>query len=419
MTRLTAENLTCVRGGRIVCSRPELSASRRAGAGVEGANGAGKTSLLRLIAGFLTPARGPIRLQTNGGDVADAEERGKFVGWLGHQDAVKPQLTVREKLQFFARLYGSRGSDRLRAGRGWPRASGRVCLPLSLRRAEEAAGAGAAHAFAAVRSGCWTSLSRRWITAGKKIAADLIATHCAGGGIVIAATHEPLGIACERLSAVIALLVRDIRLAARAAAARRWRWRSSPRWRPGAAGRRRRSAGCWRGSPAACCGSRRCWRRCCRWIACSRRDFEDGSLDLIALSPLSLEQIALAKIAAHWLSTGLPLTMLSPLLALLFGLPAQATAALFVSLLIGTPAVSAIGAIGASLTLSLQRGGLILPLIILPLLAPAVIFGAGAVLSALDGLSNGALPLLAAFSFAACVLSPFATAAAVRLNLGS
>ena len=148
-------------------------------------------------------------------------------------------------------------------------------------------------------------------------------------------------------------------------------------------------------------------------------DFEDGSLDAIALSPLSLETISCAKIGAHWLTTGLPLALLSPLLAVMFGLPAKAVLALFVSLLVGTPAVSAIGAVGAGLTLSIRRGGLILPLIVLPLIAPAVIFGAGAVLAVLDGLSNGALPLLAAFSFAACVLSPFATAAAVRLNLGS
>jgi len=148
-------------------------------------------------------------------------------------------------------------------------------------------------------------------------------------------------------------------------------------------------------------------------------DFEDGSLDLIALSPLPLELTALAKIAAHWLSTGLPLTVLSPVLALLFNLPGPATGILFVSLLIGTPAVSAVGAIGASLTLSLKRGGLILPLIILPLLSPAVIFGAGAVSLALDGLgAGGALTLLAAFAFAAVLLSPFAAAASVRLNLG-
>lgn len=149
-------------------------------------------------------------------------------------------------------------------------------------------------------------------------------------------------------------------------------------------------------------------------------DFEDGSLDMIALAPLPLELTALAKIAAHWLSTGLPLTLLSPLLALLFNLPGAASAILFVSLLIGTPAVSAIGAIGASLTLSLKRGGLILPLIILPLLSPAVIFGAGAVSAVLDGTpANGALGLLAAFAVAAVLLSPFAAAASVRLNLSS
>ncbi|HEY2836847.1 MAG TPA: heme exporter protein CcmB [Rhizomicrobium sp.] len=147
-------------------------------------------------------------------------------------------------------------------------------------------------------------------------------------------------------------------------------------------------------------------------------DFDDGSLELIALSPLSLEQVALAKLLAHWLSTGLPLTLLSPLLAVLFGLPAPAMLALFLSLLIGTPAVSAIGAIGASLTLSLKRGGLILPLIVLPLLVPAVIFGAGSVTSVLDHLSNGGLGLLAAFATAAVLLSPFAAAACVRLNLG-
>ena len=148
-------------------------------------------------------------------------------------------------------------------------------------------------------------------------------------------------------------------------------------------------------------------------------DFDDGSLDVIALSPLSLEMASLAKMLAHWLSTGLPLTLLSPLLALLFNLPPQGTWILFVSLLIGTPAVSAVGAIGASLTLSLKRGGLILPLIILPLLAPVVIFGAGAVAAALDGLggTGNALALLAACALVWVLLSPFVAAWCVRLNL--
>jgi heme exporter protein B len=146
-------------------------------------------------------------------------------------------------------------------------------------------------------------------------------------------------------------------------------------------------------------------------------DFDDGSLDVLVLSPLSLETVSATKIAAHWLTTGLPLTLLSPLLGGMFGLPMHATVILALSLLIGTPSVSALGAIGAGLTLSIRRGGLILPLLVLPLLAPAVIFGAGAVQSTLDGLSDGALLFLSAFSVAATLLSPFAAAAAVRLNL--
>lgn len=146
-------------------------------------------------------------------------------------------------------------------------------------------------------------------------------------------------------------------------------------------------------------------------------DFEDGSLDLIALGPLSLELVAAAKILAHWLSTGLPLTVLSPLLAVLFDLPAKGYWPLIGSLALGTPAISAIGAISAGLTLAVRRGALILPFLVLPLVAPGVIFGAGAVLAALDGLANGAFPLLGAFSLAAVLLSPFATAEAVRLNL--
>jgi heme exporter protein B len=146
-------------------------------------------------------------------------------------------------------------------------------------------------------------------------------------------------------------------------------------------------------------------------------DFEDGSLDLIALAPLSLEATSAAKIAAHWLTTGLPLTVLSPLLGLMFGLPGEAMGTLTLSLLIGTPAVSALGAIGAALTVSVRRGGLILPLLVMPLLAPAVIFGAGAVIATLDHLAGGALWFLGAFSLATVLLSPFAAAAALRLNL--
>ena len=146
-------------------------------------------------------------------------------------------------------------------------------------------------------------------------------------------------------------------------------------------------------------------------------DYEDGSLDVLAISPLSLELAATAKIIAHWLTTGLPLVLLSPVLGLLLNLPPPGYLPLFQSLLIGTPALSAVGAIGAALTLSVRRGGLILALIVLPLLTPTLIFGAGTVMGALDGTGRGAFVFLAAFSMAAVALSPFAAAASVRLNV--
>lgn len=148
-------------------------------------------------------------------------------------------------------------------------------------------------------------------------------------------------------------------------------------------------------------------------------DFEDGSLDLLALGPLSLESIAAAKAAAHWLTTGLPLTIFAPIAALLLNVPGRSIEVLVAGFAIGTPAISAIGSIGASLTLSIRRGGLLLPLIVLPLLAPAIIFGAGAIRSVQDGMGGGALLFLGAFSLGAVLLSPFAAAAGLRLNLGA
>jgi heme exporter protein B len=146
-------------------------------------------------------------------------------------------------------------------------------------------------------------------------------------------------------------------------------------------------------------------------------DFEDGSLDVIALSPLSLEGVVLAKMTAHWLTTGLPLTLVSPLLAFLFDLPREGFVALAASLAIGTPALSAVGTVGAALTLSVRRGGPILSAIVLPLIVPGLIFGAATVLSAIESVGYTALLLLAAYSIFSVALAPFAGAAAVRLNL--
>jgi len=148
-------------------------------------------------------------------------------------------------------------------------------------------------------------------------------------------------------------------------------------------------------------------------------DFEDGSLEVLATGPLSLESLAASKIAAHWLTTGMPLAAMTPLAAFAMDLPAEGLASMLEAVAVATPAVSAVGAIGASLTLATKRGGLVLPLIVLPLLAPVMIFGAGIVRSTQEAPSNGAIFYLAAFSLAAVLLSPFAAAAGLRMNLNA
>ena len=147
-------------------------------------------------------------------------------------------------------------------------------------------------------------------------------------------------------------------------------------------------------------------------------EFEDGALGLLALAPIPLETVAEAKAAAHWLTTGLPLAVAAPLLGLLLQLPSGAFVPLFVSLLVGTPALSMIGTFGAGLTVGVKRGGLLMSLLVLPLYAPTLIFGAEAVRRAADGLAyTTPLILLGAISLACIALLPFATAATLRINL--
>lgn len=147
-------------------------------------------------------------------------------------------------------------------------------------------------------------------------------------------------------------------------------------------------------------------------------DHEDGSLDLLATAPLPLEATAATKAFAHWLTTGVPLVAVSPLLGLLLHLPAQATPWLLVSLTIGTPALSWIGTFGAALTVGIKRGGLLLALLVLPLYVPTLIFGAMVVARGATGLSTATpLALLAGISLGAVALLPFAASAALRVNL--
>ena len=145
------------------------------------------------------------------------------------------------------------------------------------------------------------------------------------------------------------------------------------------------------------------------------QDYEDGSLDLLVLSPLPLEAAVLAKALAHWLLTGLPLILLSPVMAAMLGLEARVWPVLVLSLLLGTPCLSLIGAVGAALTLGARRGGALLALLILPLFIPVLIFGAAAVEAAATGLTaRPHLLLLAGCLAAALPLAPIAVAAALR-----
>ncbi len=147
-------------------------------------------------------------------------------------------------------------------------------------------------------------------------------------------------------------------------------------------------------------------------------DYADGTLEQMVLAPEPLPAIVTAKILAHWIVTGLPLTLLAPLLALQFDLAGGAIAVLSETLLIGTPVLSLIGSVGAALTLGLRGGGVLAPLLVLPLCIPVLIFGAGAVGAASSGLGAQAhVLLLGAFLLVTLAFAPWATASAVRVAL--
>lgn len=147
-------------------------------------------------------------------------------------------------------------------------------------------------------------------------------------------------------------------------------------------------------------------------------DWEDGSLDLLATSPLPMEGVVTVKALAHWLTTGLPLCLASPLFALLLSLPPEGYQWLILSLVLGTPALSVIGTFGAALTVGLKRGGLLLSLLVLPLYVPTLIFGAEVARRGAEGLATTTpILMLAGISAGTIALLPFASALVLRVNL--
>jgi heme exporter protein B len=147
-------------------------------------------------------------------------------------------------------------------------------------------------------------------------------------------------------------------------------------------------------------------------------DFEDGSLDLLTLGALPLELTVLAKCLAHWLTTGLPLIFIAPVLGVLLHLEPSGYVTLLITMLLGTPILSLIGAIGAALTVGVRRGGVLLSLLVIPLYIPVLIFGVGAIDAAIGGLTERPhILVLAAMLSGSIALCPWAAAAALKLNL--
>ena len=197
ISSLTAEKLACARGDRKLFENLSFRVKAGQALAVEGANGSGKTSLLRLIAGFLSPAAGRLIVQDASGDSDDAEERGKKIGWLGHHDGLKPQLTVQEQLTFWAALYRGIANAEVLAQVGLARQTDLPCRYLS---------AGQKRRLALAR--LLVSNRPLWLldepfaaldTSGQALVAQLMALHCGQGGIIIAATHDPLGLGNESL----------------------------------------------------------------------------------------------------------------------------------------------------------------------------------------------------------------------------
>ena len=149
-----------------------------------------------------------------------------------------------------------------------------------------------------------------------------------------------------------------------------------------------------------------------------RDDWQDGSLEQLLLLPTPLVVVVLVKVLAHWVMTGLPLLVVSPLAALLLGMAPHDAGILALTLLLGTPTLSFFGAVGVGLTVGLRRGGVLLSLLVLPLSVPLLIFATGAIQAGAAGLPvDGYLAILAAFLAASATLCPFATAAALRLTV--
>jgi heme exporter protein B len=467
---LSGTDLACVRAGLPIFRDVSFAIDAGQALLVTGPNGSGKTTLLRLIAGLIRPTQGQVTLAGLDPEASIGEE----AHYLAHQDALKPSLTVQENLGFWSRFMGPPVSPE---------------IALAAVRLDSLAGLPAAYLSAGQRRRL--SLARLlavyrpiWLldepTAtldadGQASLAQIMRDHLASGGIIVAATHGPLGIdgarelrlsggqpgcgagltsspsarreeqgegdaspgrsslaggritvqpnsspqAAKRatvLTSLAAIFVRDVTIALRIGGGALMGvlfFLAVVTLIPFALGpdlallRRVGPAVLWLGALLA------------SLLALDRlfaTDQDDGSLDLIVAGGPPLELTVGAKAAAHWLTTGLPLVVASPLFGVLLNLEPKAIGATVLTLLVGTPALTLIGLIGAALAVALRRGGILLPVLVLPLTIPVLIFGVAGANTALDGPVRFATPfaILCALTLISLVIGPFAAAATLR-----
>ena len=423
---LHAERLTCIVDDRPLFAALTLSLAAGELLQVAGDNGAGKTSLLRILCGLARPESGVVSWQ--GQPLAKVRESfHRQLLWLGHKPGVNAALTADENLRFFFPASRLQQRESALAAVGL---AGYEDLPLSQLSA------GQQRRVALTR--LWLTDAPLWILDEPFTALDATdgnpdpspgAARPAGG---MRHPHHPPAAAAAGLSVahpaprrrrwrramMRALLARELRLA----------WRSgaeilNPLWfflivitlfpfGVGAAPQLLAQI-----APGVV------------WVAALlaallvmdrlfRDDWQDGSLEQLMLLPTPLVAVVLVKVVAHWMMSGLPLLIVSPLAALLLGMSLHDAGVLALTLLLGTPTLSFLGAVGVGLTVGLKRGGVLLSLLVLPLAVPLLIFATAACQAAAAGLPvSGYLAMLAAFLTASATLCPFATAAALRLTV--
>ena len=432
MIELSAFDLACVRGGREVFQKVCFAVHGGQMLAVIGPNGAGKSSLLRLVAGLLEPTQG--RITIAGGD---AELRiGEQAHYVGHQDALKPTLTVAENLAFWSRVLG--GSGEVAAALARVGLGALAHLPALHLSAGQRRRLSLARLLATrVPSGCSTSLGPFWTLPEGRCCGNHAGASCRrradprghpraprGRGNARIAIGRPFVRTSRQARAsyvtpLAALILRDMRLAVRVGGGAFIGvlfFLMVVTLIPFAVGpdlallARIGPAILWLGALLA------------NLLGLDRllaTDHEDGSLDLILMARIPLELAVAAKALAHWITIGLPLVVAAPLLGILLNLDPRASGAVALTLLAGTPALTCIGLIGAALTVALRRGGLVLAVLVLPLNIPVLIFGVTASNAAMVGPVPFGTPfaILCALSLMSVVIGPFAAAIALRQGL--